>query len=294
MSEPRRSSDPPRLVADALEAAGTQVLFIDNYENLATQDHASETKRAIVQLLKSLSDRSSDNPDALKIVIAGIPEASEGLVHADEATARRLAQIEVSRMPEDELDQILAHGERKLGISFEGLCKDRILQYSDGFPYYTHLFALHCSRHAIDDGRDFVELSDFDQALDAILLDCDLQLRTTYNNAVETTGEVRMRRSIMEAMASLNDLEVPFRDIRSAFLELHPEYGSPQNLNFLSTALPDLKDQYGILADKGLSKSKNNLYRFQNPLMRGYVRLRMLRESKDQPHLSDVRSSGSE
>ena len=272
----------PALVSDALEAANIQILFLDNYENLDQQDHAAETKQSIVQLLKSFSDRAIDVPDAVKAVIAGIPEASEELVVADEATARRLAQIEVTRMPEDELDEILASGETKLGITFAGLCRDRILQSSDGFPYYTHLLALHCARKAINEGREVVEIADFEAALDMILLDCDLSLRTAYTNAVETSGEVRMRRSIMEAMASLNDLEVPFRDIRKAFLELHPEYGTPKNLNFLSTALPGLKDRYGILADKGLPKSKNNLYRFKNPLMRAYVRLRMLRDNQDQ------------
>lgn len=278
----------PNLVAEALEAAGKQVLFLDNYENLRSQSHAVETKQSIVQLLKSLSDRAADNPDALKLVIAGIPEASEELVTADEATARRLAQIEVSRMPSDELDQILVHGEAKLGIKFEGLCRDRILQSSDGFPYYTHLVALHCSRRAIDAGREFVELSDFEAAIDDIILDCDLSLRSAYRNAVETSGDVRARRSIMEAMARLNDLEVPFRDIRKSFMQIHPgRYASPAKLNFLSPSMSELCDKYGILADKGLSKSLNNLYRFQNPLMRAYVRLTMVRDSKDQLGILD-------
>ncbi len=284
-------SSMPVVTGSALEEAGAQVLFIDNYENLKNQGHADETRESIVHLFKSLADRAADNPNAVRVVIAGIPEASRELITTEEATARRLAQIEVTRMPEDELDMILTRGEEKLNITFAGLCRDRILQSSDGFPYYTHLLALHCSRLVIDTGREHVEIADFETALDGILLDCDLQLRTAYENAVETTGDVRMRRSIMEAMASLNDLEVPFRAIREAFLEMHPEYGTPERLNFLSTALPDLKERYGILADRDLPKSKNNLYRFQNPLMRAYVRLRMLR---DNPQSDQLGMSGSD
>jgi Cdc6-like AAA superfamily ATPase len=269
----------PVLLADALEQAEIEVLFLDNFENLGLQTHASDTRESIVQLLKSLADRAADNSDAVRLAIAGIPEASQELIIADEATARRLAQVEVTRMPQDELDQILERGEEKLGLTFAGLCRDRILQFSDGFPYYTHLLALHSVRQTITDGREEVEIGDFETALEGILLDCDLQLKTAYENAVETTGDVRMRRSIMEAMAQLNDLEVPFRAIRGAFLKLHPEYGSPQKLNFLSTALPALRDKYGIIADKNLPKSKNNFYRFRNPLMRAYVRLRMLRDN---------------
>ena len=89
-----------------------------------------------------------------------------------------------------------------------------------------------------------------------------------------------MRKSIMEAVATMNDLEVPFKAIRESFLRLHPEYGSIDRLNFLSTAITPLKNDYGILEDSGKPKSPNNKYRFINPLMRGYVRLRMLNEAQ--------------
>jgi hypothetical protein len=58
-----------------------------------------------------------------------------------------------------------------------------------------------------------------------------------------------MRKSVMEAVATLNDLEVPFKAIRESFLKLHPEYGAIDKLNFLSTAITPLKDTYRILTD---------------------------------------------
>ena len=181
-------------------------------------------------------------------------------------------------MPDIELDQILARGEKKLGISFGGLARHMILAYSDGFPYYTHLLALHSSRRSLADGRRQVDLADFDAALDEILADCDLQIRTSYMRAVETTGEVRIRKSILEAIALYNEVEVTFKAIREGFLQLHPSYQTTARLNFLSTAIHPLKDQYGVLNDRGLPKSKRNLYRFTNPLMRAYVRLRARQE----------------
>jgi hypothetical protein len=198
----------------------------------------------------------------------------------DEATERRIKQIEVSKMPASELDEILKNGERELGISFEGFCRERILAYSDGFPYYTHLFALHTSRRALADGRAHVTLEDFESALDEILADTALSLRKTYDAAVETSGEVQTRKSIMEAIASVNETEVSFKRIREAFLEIHPKYGDAKNLNFLSYAMKPLKDEYGILVDKGKPRSANNTYSFKNPLMRAYIRLRALKEGQ--------------
>jgi Cdc6-like AAA superfamily ATPase len=272
----------PSMVAEALELLDYRVLFLDNFENLVDKKHGLETARAISELLKFLSDRSIDSETDVKVVVAGIPSASEELIALDPATARRTAQIEVQRMPSDELAQILERGGEKLGITFEGFCRDQIVQFSDGFPYYTHLFALHCSRRAIHEEHEQVTIDDFEAALDEILADTDLALRRSYEAAVETSGEIKTRKSVMEAVAMLNDLEVPFKAIRESFLKIHPQYENPARLNFISTAITPLKIEYGILSDRGMPKSKNNLYRFDNPLMRAYVRLRMHKEKQGQ------------
>lgn len=266
-------------VAEAFRLKKIDVLFLDNFENLSAKGHYAETATDIAQLMKSFSDRADEFDDAPKVVVAGIPAASHELIDLDVATARRTAQIEVPRMPEEELEQILIRGETKLGMRFEGLIRPQIVKQSDGFPYYTHLFALHASRCAIENGNAAIAIDDFDDSLDSILLDCDLVLRNAYNSAVETTGTVRARKSILDAVAVLDHPEVPFRDIRESFLRLHPEYKSAKQLNFLSTAIKPLKDEYGILADSGKPKSPNNLYRFTNPLMRGYIRLQMRRST---------------
>jgi hypothetical protein len=288
-SQPIRRT-PATEAIERLELAGVHVLFLDNYENAYDTPHEISFSRQVSQLLKSLADRSQDGAHHLKVVVAGIPMASEELIDIDPATARRTAQIEVERMPREELDQILLRGEAKIGISFGGVARQAILNFSDGFPYYTHLLALHCARRALRDDLSEVTLEDFDAALGEALADCALDLQTSYNRAVETTGVVRVRRSILEALASFHDTEVPFASIKAAFLKAHPEY-KPESLNFLNTATRAMKEDYAILADRGLPKSKRNLYRFKNPLMRGYVRLRMRREGKHQSALWDPSGS---
>jgi Cdc6-like AAA superfamily ATPase len=268
------------LVAEALASKGNRVLFLDNFENVLGKRHGEATKRAVAEMLKLVSDRSADAEVDVKIVVAGIPSASEELITMDEATARRTAQIEVPRMPSDELDQILERGGEKLGLEFEGFARDQIVQYSDGFPYYTHLYGLHCARRAIKDGSTQVTIEHFERGLDEILADCDLALRRAYQLAAETSGEVRVRKTVMEAMSNVNELEIPFMRIREEFLKLHPgRYPSVDRLNFISPAISKLKEM-DVLVDRGLRKSPRNLYRFANPLMRGYVRLRMLKEKQ--------------
>jgi Cdc6-like AAA superfamily ATPase len=274
----------PTTLAEACRIMKVRVLFLDNFENLAAKSHHAETASDIVQLMKSVSDRSAVGGAAtVKVVVAGIPTASEELLELDVATERRIKQIEVPKMTREELDEIVRNGERTLSISFEGFCRDRILQFSDGFPYYTHLFALHASTRAVDEGRTHVTIDDFDHALEEIVADCSLSLKKAYNRAVETSGDLQMRKSVMEALASVNDTEVPFKRIREAFMDLHPgKYKDAKELNFLSTAMKPLKEDYNILIDKNLPRSKNNAWSFANPLMRAYVNLRALQERQQQ------------
>lgn len=273
------------LLAEAMDETSTDVLFLDNFENTVGRPHAEDTMRSITALIKLLSDRSAESDTDPKLVVAGIPTASEALVRLDEAAARRTAQIPVGRMPDDELREIVQLGADRLNLAFDGLCIERIISLSDGFPYYTHLFCLHLARRAITEKRHEVRFEDFDGALDDILNDCDLTLRGTYRQAVETSGQVRVRKSILESVASIERREVSFRQIREAFLGIHPQYATRQQLNFLSTAIRPLKEQYGILSVSGIPKSKRNLYRFSNPLMRAYVRLQMTKEKGRQPDL---------
>lgn len=249
--------------------AGYDVLFLDNFENVRSQPHRDDVTRDIAQFMKSCADH-----EGLKVVVAGIPAESERLLLLDEATSRRTAELEVPRMRDEELDEILRKGESILQIAFDADCRVTIIRYSDGFPYYTHLLALHASRSALADGSARVMMDHFDSALGEVLEDADLSLRRAYTEAAETSGEIKVRKSIMMALANQEKTELTFREIRLAFQKLHPRYVKLDSLNFINVGLGDLVGKYGVLQSRGTPKSPNRTYRFANPLMRSYVLLR--------------------
>lgn len=257
-------------VVEALSIAGVEVLFLDNFENLRARKHGAATAIQIAQLMKSASDRDG----GVKVVVAGIPTESQRLLTVDEATGRRTTQIPVLRMQDDELDEILDKGGTKLGITFDADCRATIIRFSDGFPYYTHLHALHAVRHALKEGGDRVELQHFTSALHEILEDADLTLQDAYTSAIETgpKATVQTRKSIMEALARLEKQEVTFREIKESFQRDHPDYSMKQ-LDFINPHLGELVEKYGILQGRGVKKSADRTYRFANPLMRAYVKL---------------------
>ncbi len=265
-------------MAEALEAAGKSVLFLDNYEDAlkAEPDQKRAATRQLEQLIKVLSDRKPGDRSRIKLVIAGIPSAAESLVSADESVHRRFVQIHVRRMSHDELQRILERGGAKLGMTFDPDAARLIVHYSDGYPYYTHLLALHAVRAARRRRSAVVTPTDFQAGLDGAISDCLLELQRSYERAVETTGTVRARRSVLEGIARHGDTEIPFSAIRAEFIREHPTY-SGKPVNFLSNAIGKLKDD-GVLADRGRAKSTSNKYRFRNPLMRNYIRMLMRRK----------------
>jgi hypothetical protein len=266
-------------VREALTAVDVDLLFFDNFENLRAKDFGHDTSVEIAQLMKSCSDREGSG---VKVIVAGIPAESEALLALDEATARRTAQIEVPRMPDAELDEIIRNGESILKVQFDADCRILIARYSDGFPYYTHLHALHSVLTALKENSDRVTVNHFSSALSMILRQADLSLRTSYSNAIETTGTIRTRKSVLEAMATFEKQEVTFGEIKTAFWKIHTHYQNPKALDFISPFLDELITKYAIVQSRGIPRSSDRTYRFRNPLMRAYVRLKQQEESQGQ------------
>lgn len=266
-------------VREALTAVGVDLLFFDNFENLRAKKHGGEVAVEIAQLMKSCSDREENG---VKVVVAGIPAESQLLLALDEATARRTAQIEVPRMPDEELDEIISKGESLLRVEFDADCRSLITRYSDGFPYYTHLHALHAVLAAFKQGEERVASSHFSSALSMIMRQADLSLRTSYSDAIETTGKIRTRKSILEAMGTYEKQELTFGEIKSAFWKIHPQYPNLKALDFISPYLEQLITKYEIVQSRGVPRSADRTYRFRNPLMRGYVRLKQVEEAQGQ------------
>jgi AAA domain len=266
-------------VREALTAVHVDLLFLDNFENLRAKPFGPEVSVEIIQLMKSCSDREGNG---VKVVVAGIPAESEALVALDEATARRTAQIEVPRMPDEELDEIIRNGERILEIEFDADCRTLITRYSDGFPYYTHLHALQAVLEALKEPSDRVTVGHFMSALTRILKQADLALRRAYEDAVETTGKIRTRKSVLEAMATFEKQEVTFREIKAAFWKIHPQYQNLKALDFINPYLTQLISKYAIVQSRGIPRSADRRYRFRNPLMRGYIRLKQQEEAQGQ------------
>jgi hypothetical protein len=265
------------LVVDALVEAGVRVMFIDNLEDLAEGD---DERRGICRLIKMCSARSrSHGATAPKVVVAGPTGAIGELLLLDDAADRRTAQIEVPRMPGDEIEQILVRGEAKLDLVFDLACRKEIVVHADGFPYYAHLYALHCSLATTRDGRDTVLVEDFYAGLDEIIESCSSTLREAYSRAIRGRGQPALRRGALAALAAPEEVEVSMQEVQRTFVELHPHYERVERVRFIGKLLKEFQEEFGIL-EPAWRQDGTPAFRFRDPLMRVYIRLRTLRDRR--------------
>jgi len=265
------------VVVDELIRAEIPVLFIDNLEDLAKGD---EERRGVCRLIKLCSARTRDlGPRAPRVIIAGPTSEVDDLLLLDGAVSRRTRQIEVPRMHAQEIEQILTRGQVKLGMTFDEDCRDQIVAHADGFPYYAHLYALHCARVAMRDGRATIASGDFEIALATIIGACSGTLREAYSRATRAPGQPALRQGTLAAVASHTAFEVALPEIQLAFLRWYPQYERPQRVQFIAKLLKELRDDFEILEDAWLDDGRRG-YRFRDPLMRVYVQLRALRDEQ--------------
>jgi len=273
----RRARSLTKQLIDAMEQSSTSVLFIDNFELLDQQPHRNETVARVAELLKAFSDRSAQSESAPTVVIAGISSAAEELIALDDSVRRRVLQVKVPRMTSEELGVIVDRGAEELGVEFDVDARTSIIDWSDGFPYYTHLLAKHSvaaaserpeSRIGVIRRRSRVTTEDFKIGLRRAVHNDLLALQAHFRDAV---AERESRRAALRAVAACTVSEPTFKEIKQA-----ARGGSDpkQETRILRTALNALVDREPrILVRRDRLSDRQGLYRFRDPLMRAYVRI---------------------
>jgi Cdc6-like AAA superfamily ATPase len=101
---------------------------------------------AFTDLIKALSDYAVD----CTIVIVGVSDTVDHLIRDHASILRAVVQVQLPRMNERELEEILEKGSKVLGVKFSSRASKLVVRMSQGLPHYTHLIGLHSTRSAID------------------------------------------------------------------------------------------------------------------------------------------------
>jgi hypothetical protein len=93
----------------------------------------------------------SDHATPATVVLIGVADSVDALIGEHQSIERALVQVNMPRMSDAEIEQIVKTGVTRLGMTVDQEALDEIKSLSQGMPYVTHLLSLHIVRAALED-----------------------------------------------------------------------------------------------------------------------------------------------
>ncbi len=255
-------------IVTALEKLSNPVLFIfDEFDSLATKDirvRFADTVKAF-----------SDNAPHVSLILVGVAESVNDLLGDHASIERCISQIKLPRMSEDELGEIIDNGLNKLEMEVDPFVRLAIIEFSQGFPHFTHLLAKYSAWYALRSSETHIAEQHFELAVSEALENVQESVREAYQKAVLSTRKQTMFKDVLSACALVRlDEHGTFRasDLDQPLLKLTKKEMRVQAFAYHLTKLCE-DDRGRILQLVG--RSKQHRYRFRNPLIRAYLRLKL-------------------
>jgi Cdc6-like AAA superfamily ATPase len=231
------------------------------------------------EVIRKLSDTVktlSDNRIGTTLILVGVGDSIDQLLGEHPSIERNIIQVHMKRMAKSELLEIIDKGLSKLeGLTIDIDAKERITDYSQGLPYYTHLLARESALHAVTNGRTHMTKADLEEAIREAV---DNQLEshlTAYNKAVYAPRGKNFKPVLLAcALAQKNDQQWFFpRDVMEPLrLITSTNYDVPAFVRHLKLFCEESRGC--ILERRGPPRKLQ--YRFKKPLVEPYIVLRGL------------------
>ena len=257
-----------------LDCLSTYHLFIfDEYDTILD----IRTKEQIADTLKLLSDKSK----FITLLIIGVADNVDDLIGRHPSVDRCLRQIIMPRMSEEELEEIVINGATKLSLTVESAVVSAIVNYSTGFPHYTHLLAKYACKNAILSNCDVVKMDDFNVAVKEAIVNVQQRLTSQYQKAIITSKKVSHFENVLFALALSDVDEFRCSTANQVTEEFNSVSGVVKSREGITYYLNKLCDEVRGEVVQKVGKTKNIKYRFTNSLMKAFVRMKMYNKYND-------------
>src|ERR1041384_5431578 len=185
------SADDVRYVLRQL--AGEPVIILDEVDRVKSK----KTLTSLSDTVKSLSDNAVPST----LILVGVADSVNDLIEEHASIERALVQVQMPRMSQEELREIISKGLAKIaGMTINEPSVAKIVRLSDGLPHYTHLLALHAAQAAIQaDTLDITNMHVRD-AINESVEKAQQSIKTAYHNAV-TSPRGNLYRQVLLACA---------------------------------------------------------------------------------------------
>ncbi len=255
-------------IVNIIEQIQHYFLFIfDEFDNITNK----ETRERFADLIKSFSDNIQNST----IVLVGIADDIESLIGNHQSLERCLKQVKMPRMSPKESGEIIDKGLEKLEITISNKIRDAIIEFASGFPHYVHLICKYGAEEIIKNGKSEFSQSYLNIAIKQGIENTNEQLKSSYRLAAITSATSFKWQNILYACA-LADLDnyncFSKADILKNYNKLSGKKVKGDSISYNLKQLCD--SQRGAVLTK-LGKGLNSRYRFTNPMMRAFIKLKI-------------------
>lgn len=260
------------LILTVLELTGKSIIIIDEFDRLEKNNF---DQKLFSDLLKVVSDTIPST----SFMIVGVAEDVSSLIDEHQSIERNLAQIHLYSMTGDEIKGIIEKGELPLGIKFTDEVKNKIIDLSSGYPHFTHSLCYYSAIASIWEKSKNITLEYLNLAIQQTIDNSHESLRNSYRVATLATKQ-NIYQEVLYAAALVKTDEYGYfqaNDLESILTDMIGKEMKVNNFVFhLGKFCSEERGEIFII-----SGAKNrHRYKFKNPLMRSFIRLKMEQISK--------------
>lgn len=243
-------------------------LFVfDEFDNITDK----ETRESFADLIKSFSDNNTNST----IVLVGISDDIESLIGEHQSLERCLKQIKMPRMSDNESLEIIEKGLEKVEIEISEKIKNEIVEFASGFPHYVHLLCKYGAKEIIANNKIDFSKAYLDIAIKKGIENTNEQLKSSYRNAAITSSTSFKWINVLHACAA-SPLDNYNCFEKSEILKNYNKItGKKVKGDSISYNLKQLCTIERGNVIKKIGKGLNSRYRFTNPMMRAFIKLKI-------------------
>lgn len=255
-------------IINYLNTLKMKFLFIfDEFDNIEND----KIKSDFADLIKAFSDNNTNST----IIIVGIADDISELIGNHQSLERCLKQIKMPRMSNSECEEIIINGLSKLELIISESVKSQIIEFSSGFPHYIHLLCKYGSKELIENNKVDFSSPYLSIAIKEGIENTNEQLKSDFRAATidNTTSEKWMYILYACAICKLDNYNC-FE--KSHIVEIYNiltkknATNSSLSYNLKQLCLPER----GTILQK-IGKGLHSRYRFTNPMMRAFIKLKL-------------------
>lgn len=245
------------------------LIIFDEFDSITNDS----VKTKMADTIKMLSD----NIHNVTVLIVGIADSVGELLGEHPSLERCLMQIQMPRMSDDELKEIVDKGLNKLELDISDEVKDKVIEYSSGFPHYTHAICKSAAWYAINQESSGVLIQHFTYAVKKAIQTTSQTLRNSYQKAIINSKGPSHFEEVLSACAStsLDGYDCFTNSNALKHFKGKKKTKSDMTTGDLRYYLDALsKDEKGPILEK-IGQGVNLRYKFKNPIMRAFIKLKI-------------------